>query len=242
MKTVSLVIPAFNEEQRLPETLRVLKLYAEMNLTDWTVQEVLIVDDGSTDQTKSVIESWHRQWPCVRGLGYQTNRGKGAAIRRGLLETGAEWILIADADMATPWEELQRFSAYTDQYDLIMGSRALPESDIQVRQHWLRQSMGKIFNKILRRVTGLPFRDTQCGFKLLRNDSIFREKVLPELKIDRFAWDVELIWRMILINKRVCEVPIRWLHREASRVRLLVDSLEMLLSLLKLRTKLRKKA
>ncbi len=239
MNTISVVIPAYNEEERLPRTLEFLQKYSQRTGTPWSVTEVLVVDDGSKDQTSLVVRKLQNSWPTLRLCGLKTNQGKGAAVHEGIRQASGEWVLIADADMATPWDELEKLWGVSGECELAMGSRALPQSDIVVRQHWLRQSMGKSFNKILRLLVGLPFNDTQCGFKLLKNDLFFRSEVLPYLQVTRFAWDVELILFLLQKKRRVREIPIRWQHQEASRVHIVRDSFEMLWTVLKLKMRLR---
>ena len=236
-RTLSLVIPAFNEESRLPRTLAALRIFATSGLTGFQITQVLIVDDGSKDRTVLTVQEFARDWSFLSCLSLPQNLGKGGAVHAGLHAATADWILIADADMATPWEELQRFAEVCDSYDLVMGSRALKESDIQVRQHWLRQTMGRTFNKLLRAIVRLPYKDTQCGFKLIRNTPQFRSVILPHLQVQRFAWDVELLLFYRKYNMRVLETPVRWSHQEASRVRMVRDSLEMLYRVLLLRAR-----
>lgn len=237
---ISVVIPAFNEETRLPGTLQRLQELSEAGILQAEIAEVLVIDDGSEDHTRQIVESCRAQWPLIQLYSFSENRGKGAAVKKGFVESSSEWILIADADMATPWEEVNKLCGFVDRASLIMGSRALPESQIEVRQHWIRQTMGKIFNRIMRIFTGLSYKDTQCGFKLLHNDDVFRSKVLPSLSVQRFAWDVELILYMEKFRKSVCEVPIRWQHQESSRVRIIHDSIEMLFAIRQIRHKLKK--
>ncbi|MFV8257877.1 dolichyl-phosphate beta-glucosyltransferase [Bdellovibrio bacteriovorus] len=240
MRKVSVVIPAYNEEERLPGTLQRLRELSSSGAFEAEVCEVLVIDDGSRDHTREVVEKLRELWPVLRLYSLQENRGKGAAVKKGLIESRADWILVADADMATPWEELNKLLSYSDSADLIMGSRALPDSQIEVRQHWIRQTMGKIFNRIMRFFIGLPYKDTQCGFKLVRNEEVFRSKVLPLLSVERFAWDVELILFMEKFRLRVREVPIRWQHKESSRVRIIHDSVEMLFAIRQMRRRLKK--
>jgi glycosyltransferase involved in cell wall biosynthesis len=233
MHSLSIIIPAFNEEDRLPATLAALQQLHESNSLPFLPREIFVVDDGSHDRTFQIAQEMSGKWPQLRVLALAKNQGKGAAVKEALLKAQSEWILVADADMATPWQEIDKLAQYTEKADLIMGSRALPTSHIGIHQPWLRQTMGKIFNKITRLCTGLSYRDTQCGFKLLRNDEVFRKNILPNMKIKRFAWDVELILFMEKFNQKIIEVPVEWNHQESSRVRLLADSLEMFFSLLR---------
>ncbi|KHD89592.1 MAG: dolichyl-phosphate beta-glucosyltransferase [Bdellovibrio sp. ArHS] len=240
MKTsISIVIPAYNEERRLPRTLRGLQEFISAEHAGWELQEVLVVNDGSTDATVAEIEQLQNEFSLLRLISLPRNQGKGAAVHAGMNEARGEWILIADADMATPWDELNKIFPATSRADLVMGSRGLVQSQIERRQHWVRQNMGKTFNKIIKLVVGLPFQDTQCGFKLLRNDAVFRSEILPRLQVQRFAWDVELILLLLRRNKVVTEIPIRWRHQDFSHVHIVRDSLEMLWAVIKLKMRLR---
>ncbi|WII71619.1 glycosyltransferase family 2 protein [Bdellovibrio sp. 22V] len=239
MSSISVVIPAYNEEMRLPKTLQALQRYMEQPHREWKIHEVIVVNDGSDDGTVATVEQHQKNWTALQLHSFAQNHGKGAAVHEGLRVAKSDWVLIADADMATPWEELEKLWIEHSDAHLVMGSRALPQSDIVVRQHWLRQSMGKTFNKILKLFIGLPFKDTQCGFKLLRNDSFFRAEVLSKLRVQRFAWDVEVILFLMNNKKKIVEVPIRWQHQEASHVHILKDSLEMLIAVLKMKRRVR---
>ncbi len=239
MKELSIVIPAYNEEGRLPQTLEVLQQLFTAKSLEWSLREVLISNDGSLDGTARFVNELAQKWPLLKLVNLPQNQGKGAAVREGMKEAQGAWILIADADMATPWEEVNKFAMLCENFDLVMGSRALPQSEITVRQHWIRQSMGKTFNKILKSLVSLPYQDTQCGFKLVRNDDGFRKNILSKLSVDRFAWDVELILQMQKNKKRILESPIRWSHQEASHVRMFRDSLEMFFTVVKLRLRLK---
>lgn len=238
MFEISVVIPAYNEELRIPSSLRELKAFSANGNDLFNIKEVLVVDDGSVDGTSTVVKELQTEWSLLKIHSFSANRGKGAAVHAGLKEAVCEWVLIADADMATPWIELHKLLGASSA-DLLMGSRALPESVITRRQHWVRENLGKTFNRILRWFIGLPFRDTQCGFKLLRNDFVFRTTILPHLKVSRFAWDVELILLLMKHHREVKEIPVSWQHQDHSRVRLLNDSFEMLFAVLQLRRRLK---
>ncbi len=233
-ETLTIVIPAYNEESRLPRTLQELKVFAT-TLQGFSLLEVIVVDDGSQDQTSATVEGFANTWSLLKCLRLPQNRGKGGAVHAGLKAAQGEWVLIADADMATPWKELQNFADLCADYDLVMGSRALKESHIVIRQHWLRQNMGRTFNRLLKSLVRLPYHDTQCGFKLIRNDQVFRNEILPKLSVQRFAWDVELLLFLRKYQRRILETPVQWSHQEASRVRIVRDSFEMLLAVLRLR-------
>jgi dolichyl-phosphate beta-glucosyltransferase len=235
----TVVIPAFNEAARLPRTLGDLAARLAARVLDpLEVRQVLVVDDGSTDATATVAERHGRALPRFGVLRDDANRGKGHAVRRGLAAAGEAWVLTADADLATPWEEgaaLAR-AALARGCDMVIGSRDLPGSVLAVRQSPVRERLGKLFNRFVRRLTGLPFRDTQCGFKLMRRAAV--APLLAGLAVDRFAWDVELLLAARARGLAIVELPVRWEHREGSRVRLWRDGLEMVAAVLQARWRL----
>jgi dolichyl-phosphate beta-glucosyltransferase len=220
---LTIVIPAYNEEARLGRSLDTLIAHLQARAESW---EILVVDDGSTDGTARVAGSR----AAVRVVRLPSNRGKGAAVRAGLAESAGERVLFSDADLSTPPEELAKLTEALDKgADLAMGSRGLPGSDIVVRQAWYREHMGKTFNLILRAITGIPFRDTQCGFKLMRGE--VARVLAGELREDGFAFDVELVLRANRNGFVVREIPVVWKNVEGSRVDPLSDSVRMLMAL-----------
>lgn len=236
---LSIVIPAFNEQNRLPETVVDLFVYFDKREVGFFLQEVLIIDDGSLDRTLDVITDLKRRFPQIRLIHFSENQGKGAAVKAGLLKAQCKWVLIADADQSTPWSEIPVLyqAAQLQGADLVMGSRALRLSDVQVRQAWWREGMGKLFNKVVRTLFGLTYVDTQCGFKLVFLRPELRGS-LEKLSIKRFAWDVEMILRFQQANAKIIEIPVVWRNKLNSRVHPIKDSAEMLYQLLKLRIKM----
>lgn len=232
-RSVSIVIPAYNEARRLPETIRLILDFAAR---EKTIREVIIVDDGSRDETASVVHAAPPHSIPLRLVGYRSNAGKGYAIRRGVMEATGDLILISDADLSTPIEELSKLIDAIARADLAIGSRALAQSDVRVEQAWYRQRMGKIFNALMGIITGLPFADTQCGFKLIRRDAARR--VFEQAAIDRFAWDVEMLMIACQMGYRVEEVPVVWVNSSDSRVRIVRDSTRMLFDTLRMRIRL----
>ena len=218
-----MVIPAFNEERRLPGTLVRLAEYLHSR-PEVLPAEVIVVDDGSTDRTAALageLPSSPQLTLRLESLG--ANRGKGAAVRRGLSLSRGKWVLISDADLASPIEELEKLQVAGA--DVAVGSRALRRELIARRQPLARDALGRCFNVLLR-VLGLStFRDTQCGFKLLRGD--LARALAEELTLDGFAFDVELLARATRRGAKVVEVPVRWYHVEESRVRPLRHGLAM---------------
>jgi dolichyl-phosphate beta-glucosyltransferase len=227
MPQVSIIIPAFNEERRLEKTLaRVAEWMDQTGLS----YEVLVVDDGSRDGTHAIAEKFARERPQFFALALAENRGKGAAIRAGFEKSRGEIVLFSDADLSTPIEELERLHiALQNGADFVIASRGLKESNLEVRQQWFRERMGKTFNALVRFLTGIPFRDTQCGFKLLRGDDA--RALAAEMREEGFAFDVELI---LLARRRgieIREVPVTWRNDARSRVDPFEDAWRMLWAL-----------
>jgi dolichyl-phosphate beta-glucosyltransferase len=229
---MSIVIPAYNEEKRIRDSLSETCTYMSDSGMEY---EVIVVDDGSLDGTSRVVEGMVTDYPKVRLVRYEKNRGKGHALRTGVLVTKGDFILVMDADLSTPIEELWKLMPYLagGEYDIAIGSRALALSDIIRKQPWWRQGMGKMFNRIVKVLVIGDFSDTQCGFKLFTGD--VARGLFLEAKIDRFAYDVEILARARKTGCRIKEVPIRWINSPESRVDPLKDSLQMLADLARIR-------
>ena len=183
------MIPAYNEEKRLPASLDAVVAYLAQ--APYSFVEVIVVDDGSKDSTAAVVENYQRTHAGVRLLRNPGNRGKGFAVRHGMLEAKGEWVLFSDADLSSPIEELGKLLDAARKADaaVAIGSRALDRSLVAVHQSGFRELSGKFFNLVMRVVTGLPFRDTQCGFKLYRTDAA--QAVFSRQILDGFSFDVE---------------------------------------------------
>lgn len=232
---LSVVIPAYNEAHRLGPTLDRVTAYLCRRGLDC---EVLVVDDGSTDATGSLVES--HQAPSVRLVRQPENRGKGAALRRGVLESHGRRVLLCDADLSTPIEELEKLEPCLDDGATVaIGSRGLVDSDVRVRQPLYRELMGKTFNRIIRLLGVRGLRDTQCGFKLLEGDAARR--LFSELRTEGFAFDVELLWLARRHGYRIEEVGVRWIDSPGSRVHPLFDSSAMLRDVVLLRWRHRRR-
>ncbi|MCP3982006.1 MAG: glycosyltransferase family 2 protein [bacterium] len=233
---LSVVIPAYNEEARLgPSLARVLD-YLDRNRIDG---EVLVVDDGSSDGTEHVAHEMLDGGPG-RVLVNPENRGKGYSVRQGVLAARGRWVLMSDADLSTPIEEHARLAevARDRDLDVVIGSRGLPDSKIEVAQNALRQTMGKTFNVVMRIATGLPFSDTQCGFKLMDGERV--RPLFERMVVDRFAFDVELLYLCTRFDLSVLEVPVVWRNSPMSRVGLFSDPLNMLYDVLRIRWRFRR--
>lgn len=231
--SLSIVIPAFNEMRRLPETLKAIERFASGRED---ITEVIIVDDGSRDATTSVAATFRNRPLPFNVVSYSKNAGKGYAIRRGVLQASGSSILVTDADLSTPIAELDKLLPYLAKHDVVIGSRALDEDLLRVKQAWYRQGMGKTFNWMMQRITGLSFRDTQCGFKLFRGAAARR--IFEKATVDRFAYDVEMLMIAIKLGYSVVEVPVEWFNSVDSRVRIVRDSPRMLLDIIRARMRL----
>jgi dolichyl-phosphate beta-glucosyltransferase len=218
-RSLSIIIPAYNEQVRLPETLRRVEQY--LIETNWEFYEILVVDDGSTDGTANSATDFARGRGHIRVLQNGLNRGKGFSVRHGMLEARGEWRLFSDADLSTPIEELEKLWCVVGNgdYEIAIGSRALDTSLIGVHQPAYREMMGKIFNRVMRLATGLAIWDTQCGFKLFRGD--VAAQAFSRQTLERFGFDAEVLHIAERLGYRIKEVPVRWNHVEGSKVGML---------------------
>lgn len=232
MPELSVVIPAYNEADRLGPTLsRVLEYLRDEGIDG----EVIVVDDGSTDGTAELARGIDA---AVQVIELGENRGKGAAVRTGMLAARGEQVLFSDADLATPIEELSKLQAQlANGCDIAIASRGLPDSDIRVRQHPLRELMGRTFNVVVRALAMAGIKDTQCGFKLFSRAAA--HDLFSQATVDGFAFDVEVLL-LARGRYRVAEVPVTWRHVDESKVSPGADAARMLWDVLRLRLTRRK--
>jgi dolichyl-phosphate beta-glucosyltransferase len=224
---LSIIIPAYNEGQRLGRGLSRIREYFAGQPVGIAGIEIIVVDDGSTDDTAQIAQQWARDIPSLRLVSNGKNRGKGFSVRHGILEARGRVAIFTDADLSSPIEESAKLlTAIHAGNDVAIGSRAIDRSLISVRQSRFRESAGIIFNSFVRLFTGLPIHDTQCGFK-----AFVRERcgvVFEQQRIERFGFDPEVLFLAQRHGLRTAEVPVRWAHDPGTKVHMVRDSLLML--------------
>jgi dolichyl-phosphate beta-glucosyltransferase len=228
----TIVIAAYNEEKRLPESLK--KIQAYLAATELKV-EIIVVDDGSTDSTAAMVLALREAIPGLRLISYPQNRGKGFALRTGVLSSQGSLVLLSDADLSTPIEELETLRPLISgrSHQIAIGSRALPLSKIVQAQPRWRRGLGRLFNGVVKALVIDEFQDTQCGFKLFSGE--VARLLFGAARIDRFAFDVEILALARKHGCRVAEVPVKWTNSPDSKVRPVRDSLQMLADLVRIR-------
>ncbi len=231
-RIVSIVIPAYNEAERIVPYLEAIRVYFSKRDESY---EVLVVDDGSTDDTASAIRKQMRTDPCLGLISYDANRGKGHAVRLGMCVATGRVRLFADADGSTPIEELGKLRAEVAERGcaVAVGSRARPAPDVKRKIKPHRFVMGQIFRLFRRLVLKVGVIDSQCGFKLFTAEAA--ERIFSAARVDGFAFDVELLFLAERFGMRVIEVGVHWHDDRASRVNLLTDPVKMLLDMLRIR-------
>ena len=228
---ISIVIPAYNESARIGKALdEVLRC---VQVRDWHA-EILVVNDGSTDRTAAIVEQFSQQHPEVRLLNNPKNRGKGFSVRHGVLHAVGEIVMFTDADLSSPMEEAERLiAALNDGADVAIGSRWMDRTRQTIHQPLYRQFFGRCFNWVTRTVMGLPFKDTQCGFKAFKRSAaqvIFRLQT-----IERWGFDPEILFIARKLKYNIREVPVTWGHDERSRMSYLRDGMKMLEDMARIR-------
>jgi dolichyl-phosphate beta-glucosyltransferase len=231
---LSIIIPAYNEEKRLPRALAQIRDYFARVRPAAGEIEIIVVDDGSTDGTVRIVEEWAPQEPFLRLVRNGENHGKGYSVRHGMIEARGRVALFTDADLSSPIEESAKLlAAIAAGNDVAIGSRALDRSLIEIHQSPYRELAGIIFNGFVRLFTGLPFHDTQCGFKaFVREPSRI---VFEQQRIEGFGFDPEVLFLAKRHGLRAAEVPVRWSHDTATKVHVVRDSLRMFGDLVYLR-------
>lgn len=227
---LSIVIPSYNEEKRLPATLERIAAYIRASRRP---TEVIVVDDGSTDGTARVAEGFRGPIENLRVISNGTNRGKGYSVRHGSLEAAGKIVLFTDADLSAPIEEADKLLAKLPEYDVAIGSRAVDRNLIEVHESMFREFAGIVFNRIVRLFLRLPFVDTQCGFKAFMREHC--KIIFEQQTIERFGFDPELLYLARHHGLRTVEVAVRWAHSPATKVNMWRDSVQMFLDVLIIR-------
>jgi dolichyl-phosphate beta-glucosyltransferase len=233
--SISVVIPAFNEEKRIDVPVEELFRYLNSRFNQW---EVIYSDDGSTDGTVDRLLSIQKRHPGMKIIRAEKNGGKGSAVKNGMKAAIGDVVLFSDTDFSTPIQETETLLNYLQNgYDVAIGSRGLANSKVEIRQAWPRELMGKVFNRILKMLLPLKFMDTQCGFKLFSRKAV--DLIVPRMHINGFAFDVEMLIISEVNKLAVIEVPVVWRNILDSRVHPIRNSLEMLRDVIKIRSRLK---
>lgn len=228
---ISIVIPAYNEECRLPKTLlSIVGYFGRRKLT----YEIIVVDDGSRDHTVQQVQQFQIHSPQVKLLSLPQNRGKGFAVRSGVLSARGKLILFNDADGATPIEEIERLeNAIHSGAQVAIGSRALISKDTHVETHWHRIVLGRMFNAVVNFLLLPGIADTQCGFKMFLKP--VAHSIFSKQTADRFSFDVEVLFLARKFGYTITEVPVNWVNQPGSKVNLVRDSARMFFDMVKFR-------
>ena len=232
MPDLSVIVPAYNEAKRIAPSLEKIVAYLRAQPHSW---ELIVVDDGSRDETVEVVNKFTGGIPEAKLIGYQPNRGKGFAVRTGVLASKGVWVVFLDADLSTPPDEIEKALLYLrDGYDMVIGSRALPDSQIERRPPLYRRFATAIFDLVKHILVGLwQFSDTQCGFKAYRRNAV--RPLYEQAVIDRFMFDVEILYLAERKRLKVHEMPVRWADASGSKVRFLEGVYNMVKDLLRIR-------
>ena len=228
---LSVIIPAYNEENRIGQTIT--KICGYLAQQDY-LSEIIVVNDGSTDDTFEKASEALKGMERSQVLSRLRNFGKGYSVREGVIVAKGQCILFSDSDLSTPIEELDKFLPWLEKgFDVVIGSRALPDSDIQIRQSLVRESMGKMFNVFVQMLVMKGIKDTQCGFKLFRREAAM--DIFPRVKTKGFSFDVEVLLLSRKLGYRIKEIPVIWRNSPESKVKMVSGSLKMFLDLWRIR-------
>ena len=225
---VSVIVPAYNEERRITPTLNDIISFLEKRKEQY---EIIVVDDGSKDQTSSIVNAIRQNNPRVSLLKFNNNHGKGFAVRAGMLKAQGQYLIFTDADGATPFQEINRLEqALHNGADIAIGSRAIPSEDTQVSARFHRKYLGRIFNLMVNFILLPKVADTQCGFKLFKRNAA--DQVFSRQQLEGFSFDVEVLYIARKLGFVTVEVPVNWTNIAGSKVNVIIDGLKMFLDLI----------
>jgi dolichyl-phosphate beta-glucosyltransferase len=226
---LSIVIPAYNEEERIGESLRRIKEYCQKARP---AHEVIVVDDGSQDGTSSVVLNHAKKWKKLKLMTLE-HRGKGHATKMGVLASSGQWILCSDADLSTPVEQVEKLLAEGKDHPVVIGSRSIKGASVTQPPPFHRKVMGRMFNWIVKALAVRGYQDTQCGFKLFKREAAM--DIFGRITLDGFAFDVEMLYLAGKLGYQVAEVPVSWRNDERTKVKLLSDPPQMFFDLMRIR-------
>lgn len=227
----SIVIPAYNESERLQASLQ--KIVAFLAEQKWSA-EVLVVNDGSRDNTPEIVQQFAAQYPFIRLIENPGNRGKGYSVRNGMLQATGDIVLFTDADLSAPITEAPKlFAEVLKGANVAFGSRWLIAKMQTERQSMMRQVAGRLYNILMRLMLGLKYKDTQCGFKAFNRKAV--ETIFTRQHIERWGFDVELLFLARKFGLKIVEVPVEWAHDDRSKINPLVDGIKMFAEMLSIR-------
>ncbi|OGR82633.1 MAG: hypothetical protein A2901_07605 [Elusimicrobia bacterium RIFCSPLOWO2_01_FULL_54_10] len=227
---LSVVIPAYNESAHIVSTLEKISKYLAERKTPY---EILVVDDGSSDDTATVVKALADSNSAIRLIRNDGNQGKGSAVKRGVINSWGEMVYFTDADLSTPIEEIEKFFPQFPHHDVVIGSRSIAGAEVRVHEPFYREILGKLFNKFARVLCVGGFVDTQCGAKMFRKDPA--QMIFPLIQTSRFSFDVEVLLVARRLGYKIKELPIRWFYSANTSVRMLEDGPRMLWDLFRIR-------
>jgi len=231
LKEISIIIPAKDEEKRLPGFLKTVIDYCRKSIHPY---EIIVVDDGSTDRTAAAALSFQKEFPSLKVISLERNHGKGYAVKQGFFAAKGQIVLFLDADGSTGPQEIERHLNWLEQgYDIVIGSRVLTDGESHVKTLAYRKLMGSVFNFMVSHMLIQGIKDTQCGFKMFRASVI--PTVFGKLHLEGFGFDLEVLYLAQKNNLRIKEVPVNWTHVDGSKVDLFKDSLRMFWNIIEIR-------
>ncbi len=226
MLKISVIIPAYNEEYRIIPTIDKIYTYLKNKKYDF---EIIVVDDGSTDRTVEMV----KKQGLAKVIQNPGNKGKGYSVKHGMLKATKEWVLFSDADLATPIEELEKFKNYAGEYEVLIGSRGMRESNIQVRQPFYRELPGKIFGFLVKLICLNGIHDSQCGFKLFSRRAT--QNTFSKQTLDGFGFDVEVLYIARKKGFEIKQIPVTWINDAQTKLNVIRDSIKMFRDILVVR-------
>lgn len=236
-QSLTILIPSFNESKRIKKSLNDIDFFISQQSNKSIY--VIVVNDGSKDNTKHVVNNWieneSKNRNCFKLIGYENNKGKGYAIKEGILNASSDLILYTDADGAAPIKEVEKLIYWIEKgnFDIAVGSRVLQDENSKTEMSFNRKFVGRIFHTILKILGLAPVYDTQCGFKLFKTSAA--KKLTEYQQCFGFSFDIEYLYLAKKLGYKVKEVPINWHHIEGSKVSVIRDSMKMFLEIIKIR-------